>query len=66
MPSFFRPALSKNPVLLRSTARSVTPFGGLVSLVESTGDRHFWEDAQTAFHPLFRINRCAAAKIENG
>jgi len=34
MPSFFRPALSKNPVLLRSTTRSVTPFGGLVSLVE--------------------------------
>ena len=30
----FRPPLAKNPVLLRSTTRPVTPFGGMVSLVE--------------------------------
>jgi len=33
LPSF-RPPFAKNPVLLRSTTRPVTPFGGMVSLVE--------------------------------
>ena len=34
MRSSFQPPLDKKPVLVRSTARAVTPFGGLVSLVE--------------------------------
>ncbi len=34
MPASFHPPLAKKPVLLRSTARAVTPFGGLVSLLE--------------------------------
>jgi hypothetical protein len=34
MRAFFHPPLAKKPVLLRSTARAVTPFGGLVSLLE--------------------------------
>ena len=34
MPPSFRPPFAKNPVLLRSTTRPVTPFGGMVSLVE--------------------------------
>jgi hypothetical protein len=37
MLSFFHPPLAKKPVLLRSTARAVTPFGGLVSLLASYG-----------------------------
>ena len=34
MPASLHPPLAKKPVLLRSTARAVTPFGGLVSLLE--------------------------------
>ena len=34
MRASFHPPLAKKPVLLRSTARAVTPFGGLVSLLE--------------------------------
>ena len=34
MHASFHPPLAKKPVLLRSTARAVTPFGGLVSLLE--------------------------------
>ena len=34
MPASFHPPLAKKPVLLRSTARAVTPFVGLVSLLE--------------------------------
>ena len=34
MPSFFRPVFGSKPVQIRSTPESVTPFGGLVSLLE--------------------------------